>query len=331
MKKRALALSVAFCLTLTACGGGTEAAQTGEQTAEPSPLEQAAGVGAEEILLTIDGREVPAWRYLCWLAYICGQLTEQYQASGLTPDWDTPVDSGTLADYAKDQALADTALYATVENLAERYDCTAEGDLSALPALENCGLTAAQLQELAAVGQLYAALYQLSQDGGSDLTPDAETLAAYGEQVGAVTLDRLLVPLGEDPEAAQQQVAELFAQLNGAQDQSSLFSQLAAANGDAAGPRTVLPDDGTLDETLLEAAQTLQEGQISGILESSEGFSILRRLPLDTEALAAGYFDAWLQATAEQAQVTVSAAYTDLKPGVFYENLQATRQTGAEQ
>jgi hypothetical protein len=330
MKKRALALSVAFCLTLTACGGAEET-QTGAQTAEPSLLEQAAGVGAEEILLTIDGREVPAWRYLCWLAYICGQLTEQYQASGLTPDWDTPVDDGTLADYAKDQALADTALYATVENLAERYDCAAEGDPPTLPALEDCGLTAAQLQELAAVGQLYAALYQRSQDSGSDLAPDAETLAAYGEQVGAVTLDRLLIPLGEDPEAAQQQAAELFARLNGAQDQSSLFSRLAAANGDAAGPRTVLPDDGTLDETLLEAAQTLQEGQISGILESSEGFSILRRLPLDTEALAAGYFDAWLQATAEQAKVTVSAAYTDLEPGVFYENLQTARQTGAEQ
>ena len=113
MRKRMAALALALCLGLSGCALKKEE--------EASLLGRAAELGEEMILLTVDGREVPAWRYLYWLAFTCDQIREKYKDSGLSLDWETPVSGGSLADYAKDQALANTALYATVENWAVRY------------------------------------------------------------------------------------------------------------------------------------------------------------------------------------------------------------------
>ena len=57
MKKRGLVLTLAVLLTLTAgCGKKQEAAE--------APSEE---VSPDTVILTVDNREVPAWRYLYWL------------------------------------------------------------------------------------------------------------------------------------------------------------------------------------------------------------------------------------------------------------------------
>ena len=80
----------------------------------------------------------------------------------------------------------------------------------------------------------------------------------------------------------------------------------------------MVPGDGSLADSLLEAAQALEEGQCSGILESEEGFSILRRLPLDAAPLAEAYFNASLEEAARTAAVTVAPAYSQLDAAAFY-------------
>ncbi len=327
--KKQLAVLALSCLCLTACGG--QNAPPADAPARPATvLETASGLTEEEILLTIDGREVPAWRYLYWLAYTCDRLAERYAQSALPLDWSAPVPGGTLADYAKDQALANTALYTVVENWADAYGCTLpENQDSSEPALPALGLSDTQLRQLEDVGRRYAALYDLYHTQGSALAPTAEDLAAYGEESGAMTLDRILVSGGDDREAARQRISELFSQLNSAEDQAAAFSNLAAAGDDTAGPRTVLPETSPLDETLLAAAKTMAEGQCSGILESEEGFSILRRLPLDTAALMDSCFDALLESAAQQAQVAASPAYEALDAAAFYDAFQQARRSGS--
>ena len=322
MKRHTIALALSLCLCLTACGGGD-----GDGEGQPSLLETASGLEETSVLLTIDGQEIPAWRYLYWLAYTCDQIAERYEAAELSLDWDAALSGGsTLADSAKEQALADTALYATVENWAETYDITPaeSSDGAETSVLPELGLSAEQTAELAEVGRLYAALYELAHTADSALAPTEEDLAAYGRELGAITLDRILVPAGEDRESARQSAAALFSQLNSAADQAATFSELAAA-----GPRTLLPGDVSLDETLWEAAEALEEGQISGILESEEGFSILRRLPLDTAALLDDCFDHQLEAAAQSAAVTVTPAYETLDTAAFYDALRQARQQGA--
>lgn len=313
MKKYLAAVGLVLCLILSACDGSEE-----EPLGRMSRLEEAAGVEEDTILLTIDGREIPAWRYLYWLAYTCERIQERYQDSNLLLDWGTPVSGGTLADYAGDQALADTALYATVENWAEQYGCAAaEEEIESY--LPDMGLSSEQMRELERVGQMYAGLYDLYCTEGSELAPTQEELSAFGEEQGAVTLDRILIPIGEDRETAQKRSAEVFSQINSAEDQASVFSALAAEGGDSAGPRTILPGDGQLDTELLEAAQALEAGQCSGILETEEGFSILRRLPLDTAAMKEACFDEQLQRAAENSGVTTTPEYAALDPGDFAE------------
>ena len=222
MKKRVTALALLLCLTLTACGGGEDS------RGRASLLGDAADVREDEVLLTVDGREVPGWRYLYWLAYTCDRVWAQYQEAGLELDWDTPVGGGTLADYARDQALADTALYATVENWAERYGCAlTEEDQTALSAsweeqaeahggedaylaeLAELGLDRQRAEELAGVGQLYSKLYALYLAGDDALAQDTQALA---DPAGpdSLTVDRILVAAGEDRDAARQRAAEIL-------------------------------------------------------------------------------------------------------------------------
>ena len=324
MKKYVVAVILVICLTLGACGGQGE--PPGEQTGS---LGAAVSLSDDTVLLTIDGREIPAWRYLYWLAYACRRVQERYETAELALDWETPVSGGTLADYVKDQALADTALYATVENWAEQYGCAEPREDSFGSArLPDLGLTTEQMEELNRVGQMYGALYGLYCTEGSKLAPTRETLMVYGERSGTVTLERLLVPFGEDREAARDRAAELFAQINGAADQAAAFSSLEARYGDGTGVRTLLP--GTEQEELMEAAQTLEEGQCSGILELEDGFSILRRLPLDADALKEACFDEMLQTAAENSVVTTTQAYLSLDPVTFAEALWAEGKWATE-
>ena len=167
VKKTVAALLV--CLCLAACSAPTE---TG------GILGQASGLEEEEVLLTVDGREVPAWRYLYWLAWTCGQMRERYESSGTALDWDTPVSGGTLAQYVKDQALADTVLYAVVENLAEKAGYASSEEVGAKAALPDMGLDEAQMAQLEDVGRMYGWLYDRYCAGEGSLTPTQEELEA---------------------------------------------------------------------------------------------------------------------------------------------------------
>ena len=305
MRRGTILLLPVLCLLLTACSGKAN------PTKQPAKETEQA-----EILLTVDGREVPIWRYLCWLRYACEQVQTKYAAAGNPVDWDMTVEGETLADYVKQQALADTVLYATVENWAEQYDCKVE-ETEAFSAemVLLTGLDEAQKRELWAVGEAYAALYRLYCTEGSVLAPSQEEREAFAEEQGTMTLDRIFVSAGSDREAAKQRAAELFSRLNAAGTSAEVFASLAAEGSDVQGPR--LERECGWEESLLEAARSLEVGQCSGILESEEGFSILLRLETDPEVLQEEAFDAMLQKAAEAAVITVRPEYQKLDPSEF--------------
>lgn len=302
-----LAAVIGLCVLLSGCGGE-----------EASLLSRAAETEENAVLLTVDGREVPAWRYLCWLAFTCGQVRERYREAGLTLDWNTPVSGGSLGDYAKEQALSDAALYATVENWAEEWGCTLTEEerngLTLDPETEKLWcVSEAQGRELAEVGALYAKLCGRYTDGESPLPVSMPE---------GLFLDRILV--SSHRENPRETAEALFSELNGAEDQTEVFTSLAAAWDDPAGPRHVSPGD--WPAPLEEAAQALEPGQISGILASEEGYSILRRLPDQTPANGTPEaFDALLQSAAEQAEITLAAGYHHLDAAAFQNRLDSLR------
>lgn len=321
MKKRMTALALLLCLLLTACGGKEVDSQ-----GQMSFWEEASGLPEDMVILTVDGREIPAWRYLYWLKCACDNAYAQYESTGMELDWMAKVDGRTLAEYVKEQALADTALYATVENWAETYGCTLteeDRQRSAEPAAE--GLDMSQAAELQNVGLLYGKLNRLCRAGENALTPNAAELAAFAKKTGKVTVDRMLFAAGEDREAARHRAEESFSKLNNAEDQMIVFETLVTESDDTAGPRTITLGDGTWDETLEQVAVALAEGQFSGILESEEGFSILKRLPPDREFLLDAYFDDLLQTAAQNALVCHTQEYAELDVEDFATRLNELR------
>lgn len=333
------ALACALLLTLAACGG--KGTPPGDDL-----LSRASGTPSDEPGLTVDGREVEAWRYLYWLAYTCDSIQTAYDDAGTELDWDAAFGEGTLADYAAEQALADTVLYAVVENMAEDQDCAlTEEDRAAMEAdwtaaaeaaggedayltdLGRLGLDRTRAETLAATAYLYDRLRQSAGDPESGAYPTAEDLAAFGADSGYLTLDFIRVDAGDDAEAARARAGEAFSKLNSSAAPENDFAVLAATYSDDPDRdqyphgRTFRAGEGTLPAAAEEAALDLEEGQWSGIVEAEGSFYILLRLPLDASATAAEWFDWRLQSAAEAAEVKWTSALEDLDAGEFWSAL----------
>lgn len=306
MKRIAAAL---LCLLLTACGAEAQTA--------PSPLAQAAGLDENAPLLTVDGRTVPAWEYLYWLAEDCAQLEPRYAEAGEALDWTAPGPDGSTPEaLVKAAALSDTALCATVSAWASAYDCEpSEAERTALSENTSLWLTADQSRALAEYGQQYIRLYRLYQTPGSPLAPAADELALFQRENGLLAAERVLISYNGDREAARQQISALFARVNGAEDPQAAFTALLTETGGG----VMTAADWT--PALTDAAAALDSGQLSGILETETGFAILRRLPDDEAALRETYFDALLLDAANVCDIQVSANYDALQAAVFWEKL----------
>ena len=313
MRKTTTLLALILCLLLSGCGK--------KETGAGSLLGQAAGLDDNVPLLAVDGREIPAWKYLYWLAVDCGQLEERYESSGTALDWSSPVpEGGTLADLAKADALADTILYAVVDNWAELYSCTlTEDELDNLPKRSYPDLTEEQGQVLTGTGKKYAKLYALYETPDSPLAPAEGELELFQQTTGLLATEWILVPAGGDREAARQQAAVLFSRLNVAENQASAFDTLLAETGGG----LLLEED--WDESLRDAVSALEPGQISGIIETDTGFSILRRLPIDGDTLREAYFDNLLQDAAASSEIQCTDSYNSLQVAAFWAAVQQTK------
>ncbi|MBR3570885.1 MAG: peptidylprolyl isomerase [Oscillibacter sp.] len=293
-------LCLALCLTL--CGCVAERPASAGEDAAPAPVPtsipgRAAGIMEDETLLTVDGRGVPAWEYLYWLSLACDRARGQP-----APDW----------EGVREQALMNAALYKSVEALAERCGVAAGADDESavaerwrrrcaayggeggyLEEIARYGLNRERAEALFRVGLLYGKLRELCAEGGA-FSPDAAELEKLSRESGEIVVDRILCADG-DRAAAKRRAEALFSQLNGASNQAALFSELTWEGSDHKGPRTL--KGGVFPEKLARAARELQIGQISGIIEADDGFSILRRLPPERESL----LETWLRHTVEEA------------------------------
>ena len=298
-----LSCLLALCLLLTACG-------------ETSQLPEPEGLRREETLLTVDGRDVTAAQYLYWLTTVCRSLEEQYDAAGKSVDWDSPAEEGTLADYAKNQALRSAALYATVENWAERYGCAVTGEERAqlaaqweekaaacggekayLALLAERGLDRERAERMAEDHFLYMDLCALAETEGSSLYAADYELREFFKERRYVPVRRLEF----SGAGAGARAAEAFARLNGSADRAAEFDAFCG------GAARTLPE---AEELLLEAAASLEPGQTSGILETGEdGYVILLRLADDLSAVRLAHFDHRLQSAADDAEILVTEGY----------------------
>ena len=209
----AFCLALGAALSLTACGGGDT---------EGGLLCEASGIRPDTVLLSVDGRDVSAQRYLYWLAYACDYIADYYD-SGEGIQWGDTVSGQSLEDYAKDQALQNAALYATVETWAEDYGCTLTdedrtamdrewaaraaqygGEEAYLAVLARMGLDRAEAEAISGDYYLYEHLYDLYCTEGSELAPAEHDLETFAQEQGYLTVDHIwLSTAAVDPADAE--------------------------------------------------------------------------------------------------------------------------------
>ena len=370
----ALLLSGAMALSLFACGitadptsGDPSAAPSaGDASPDPdpsaspqivadltkAPLEFAAGVSPEDVLLTVNGEEVPADLVLYWLNYACYYFMSSYGIYGMS-----------MAEYG-DQLIDDAVSICLSEVLlrqkaaqlgclptdaqAQQAQAEMEGDPDTLKLFrESYGLTDQSIQYLYLANAYYdnmlaAVTHEPSQEELEDYLDSSKIYRVKHILLKTVDDDRK--PLPDDEIAAKKARAEeLLSQLQGvaADGLEAKFDELMMANseddpqsnpdGYIAGPSMKMV------EPFETASMALEEGGLSGIVETEFGYHIILRLPIPEETLAEhrnGFRASSLQAQAEQwqqeAQVVREDALDQLDAADFYARMNAYQTALAE-
>lgn len=370
----ALLLSGAMALSLFACGitadptsGDPSAAPSaGDASPDPdpsaspeivadltkAPLEFAAGVSPEDVLLTVNGEEVPADLVLYWLNYACYYFMYSYGIYGMS-----------MAEYG-DQLIDDAVSICLSEVLlrqkaaqlgclptdaqAQQAQAEMEGDPDTLKLFrESYGLTDQSIQYLYLANAYYdnmlaAVTHEPSQEELEDYLDSSKIYRV--KHILLKTVDDNRKPLPDDEIAAKKARAEeLLSQLQGvaADGLEAKFDELMMANseddpqsnpdGYIAGPSMKMV------EPFETASMALEEGGLSGIVETEFGYHIILRLPIPEETLAEhrnGFRASSLQAQAEQwqqeAQVVRADALDQLDAADFYARMNAYQTALAE-
>lgn len=147
---------------------------------------------------------------------------------------------------------------------------------------------------------LYQNLYELYNTEGSALYASDEDLAVYAAEQGYITADHILLAtkdmttgeaLTDEQKAEKKALAEeLVEKLNSytGDDIASYFAELADEYSEDPGRETYPTGytftTGSMVQEFEDAAYALSEGEVSEVVESSFGYHILLRLPLDKAA-----------------------------------------------
>lgn len=328
---------------------------------------EATGVAPDAIVASVDGNGASADLIAYWTGYNVSYLDSYMQYyTGAAFDWDYTFEDGTrITDYVKSNVLASVKQNLVLENLAEEYGAalTAEqkaaieasdqtyidqyGSEEAFEAeLNKLGMRRETYDRVSASNYLYQNLYQLYNTEGSKLYASDEDLALYAAEKNYITADHILLTtkdtatgeaLSDEEKAEKKALAEELAEKlknYTGDDLASYFAQLADEYsedpGRASNPSGYTFTTGAMVPEFEAAAYALDEGAVSEIVESSFGYHILLRLPLDKAAAADAvretYFTEFFSGRVESAVISTSAEFDKLDPQVLYKAIQAAAQ-----
>ena len=290
------------------------------------------GIPSDRIVVSVDGNGAPMELLTYWAGTYASYIND-YLGIDVEENWDTEFEGMTLEQTVREEALTMLRQELVLENACARCGVTlSEEDEKALAAqraqyvdslggeeayraeLYKLGITPEGYDRLSRTDFLYSALYRYFCDPGSQIYADDALLARYAADNGWITADHILFATqdpatgeerGEEEKAEKKRLAEeTLRQLRDSADPAALFAELADRYsedpGRAANPRGYTFTYGTMVEPFDEAARALGENEISDIVESSYGYHIILRRPLDeqqaAESVRADYFDTHLLA-----------------------------------
>ena len=374
----ALLLSGAMALSLFACGA-TPQATNGDPSASPSalagvdpsadpsasaspavvadltqaPLEFAAGVNPEDIMLTVNGEDVPADRFFYLLGQACLRVQQYYSYFGVSLA-DMPDAAGDLLE----QGVRLTAYHTLMRQKAAELGCLpTDAQMEEVrQAMEEADLdTAAPYWGLTDEGARFIfemTPYYENVRGAVTHQPDEQELNEYLDSLKVYRVKHILLktvdddrqPLPEDQIAEKKTQADtLLSQLQGvgADELEAKFDELMMAHSEdnpQNNPDGYTAASGEMVAPFEEASLALKEGELSGIVESEFGYHIILRLPLSDESkddyreqfqveAMEDLTSQWI----EDSEITRADALGELNAIDFFVRLSAYQQALAEQ
>lgn len=328
---------------------------------------EATGVAPDAIVASVDGNGASADLIAYWTGYNVSYLDSYMQYyTGAAFDWDYTFEDGTrITDYVKSNVLASVKQNLVLENLAEEYGAALTDEQKAAieasdqtyidqygseeafeAELNKLGMRRETYDRVSTSNYLYQNLYQLYNTEGSKLYASDEDLALYAAEKNYITADHILLTtkdtatgeaLSDEEKAEKKALAEELAEKlknYTGDDLASYFAQLADEYsedpGRASNPSGYTFTTGAMVPEFEAAAYALDEGAVSEIVESSFGYHILLRLPLDKAAAADAvretYFTDFFSGRVESAVISTSAEFDKLDPQVLYKAIQAAAQ-----
>ena len=331
-------------------------------------FETLSGVSTDTVVATAGDVEITAGQLLYWIAYGADGLYQYYSMYGLTEmPWDTTDEDGnSLADTLKSDALKSAAIYALAPVMAQKEGIELSEDFTTLVDSTMTQMTAAFGGE--EIMNYYLWQYPLTIDtyvdmceseefnallmdarfaeGGTDYPSDDEVLDYVNNELELYSVKHILrftidpdtnEPLSEAEIADQKALAEdIIAQLEASDDVPTLFDSLmheySEDTGLAAYPDGYLATQkGQMVTEFEEASLALEVGEFSGIVESSYGYHIILRLPLEVSAadsretyttqLMTDLQNAWL----EENEVVTNENFDKIDPATYYSTLNVLR------
>ena len=358
----AIAAALAFVIVTVAPSNGFTSG-----TMHSGLCYEATGVAPDAIVASVDGNGASADLIAYWTGYNVSYLDSYMQYyTGAAFDWDYTFEDGTrITDYVKSNVLASVKQNLVLENLAEEYGATLTDEQQAAieasdqayidqygseeafeAELNKLGMRRETYDRVSTSNYLYQNLYQLYNTEGSKLYASDEDLALYAAEKNYITADHILLTtkdtatgeaLSDEEKAEKKALAEELAEKlknYTGDDLASYFAQLADEYsedpGRASNPSGYTFTTGAMVPEFEAAAYALDEGAVSEIVESSFGYHILLRLPLDKAAAADAvretYFTEFFSGRVESAVISTSAEFDKLDPQVLYKAIQAAAQ-----
>lgn len=326
------------------------------------PYLAVSGLAGDEVVARLGEADITAGHLLYWLSQTISSYLSQFGGQMTALPWDTEITEGvTFAQYMLDQALDAAVLHCSLREMAGQDGLTpdpsiaskleaeyldmviqAEGDEEKVTHMFWATmLTKELLTTLNENSDLYNQLREkrFGEDSGHYPT-DAE-VNAYLNDIGRYRAKHILLatidldtrePLDEATIAQKRATADdLLSQLRAAEDPIALFDDLmhrySEDTGLEANPEGYTTQKGEMVAPFEEAALALENGEISGVVESDFGYHIILRLPMNPDEFRADCVNYLFQQSLDQERERLGVEKTDafgrIDAGDFWEKLQS--------
>lgn len=305
--------------------------------------EFSSGLKDSDTAVTVNGVDISNDEFFYWLSYYCYNAAYYGSFYGYDMDFSDAEIRQDMIDSTTDAVAYHAVLRQMCEKenvvpnetqLAEVQQQIDENGLDYL--LKSYGVTEPTLRRIAEDNYLFTN-YSDKKVG----QPSEADLEQYVSDNGIFSVKHILLrtvdennnPLGDSEIAEKRTKAEdLLAQLKAANDLETTFDTLMNENSEDTG-LAYYPDgytydkDDSLVDGFREGVLALEPGQMSDIVETSYGYHILLRLPVDANS----YHDEWLsekgealvRAEVDKADIKVSDGINNLDLKNFYNRYMA--------